>query len=42
MDAPMWERVGTASDNPISVRALACIILGHQIHHVQVLKDRYL
>ncbi len=42
MEDITWKRVGIASDNPISVRALACIILGHQIHHVQVLKDRYL
>lgn len=33
---------GTASNNPISVRAIGYIITGHCIHHTQVLKDRYL
>ena len=36
-----WDRVGTASNNPISVRALAYIIAGHEIHHMNVLRDRY-
>ena len=42
MSTEMWTRSGIASDHPVSVRALACIILGHQIHHVGVLKDKYL
>jgi len=37
-----WERRGTASDNPITVRALAWIIVGHERHHVKVLRERYL
>jgi hypothetical protein len=37
-----WRRIGTASDNPISVRALAYIMLGHERHHMSVLRDRYL
>jgi hypothetical protein len=37
-----WSRVGTASDNAISVRALAFIILGHERHHLRVLRERYL
>jgi DinB family protein len=35
-------RGGTASGHPVSVRALAFIILGHERHHVNVLKSRYL
>jgi DinB family protein len=35
-------RVGTASGNPVSVRALGYIIAGHAIHHAKVVKDRYL
>lgn len=35
-------RQGTMSGNPASVRALAYIITGHQLHHFQVLKERYL
>lgn len=37
-----WRRIGTASDNPISVRALAFIMLGHERHHVRILRERYL
>jgi uncharacterized damage-inducible protein DinB len=35
-------RLGIASDNPVSVRALGFIILGHELHHVMILKERYL
>ena len=34
-------RVGTANDQRISVRALAAIIAGHEVHHVGVLRERY-
>ena len=37
-----WRRVGTASDNPISVRAIAFIMLGHERHHLRILRERYL
>jgi len=37
-----WARLGTASNHPISARALAWIISGHEAHHVRVLKERYL
>lgn len=37
-----WERTGVASDNPVSVRALAFIIAGHVAHHINVLRERYL
>ncbi|MEA2329642.1 MAG: hypothetical protein QOE68_4601 [Thermoanaerobaculia bacterium] len=37
-----WKRVGTASDNPISVRAVAFIMLGHERHHLRILRERYL
>ena len=35
-------RMGTASDNPISARALAYIMAGHVTHHVGILNERYL
>ena len=35
-------RIGTASEKPISVRALAYIMAGHVTHHVRILRDRYL
>lgn len=38
----MWDRTGIASDNPITVRAIAFIIAGHVEHHVKVLKEKYL
>ncbi len=37
-----WGRVGTANGKPISVRALAWIIAGHEIHHCRVLAERYI
>lgn len=37
-----WSRMGTASDNPVSVRALAYIMVGHIRHHANILRDRYL
>jgi hypothetical protein len=37
-----WLRRGVASDNEVSVRALACIMAGHVTHHLQILKARYL
>lgn len=36
------KRMGTASDNPVSVRALTYIMAGHVSHHVKILKERYL
>ena len=35
-------RMGTANGNPVSVRALAFIILGHEIHHLQIIRERYM
>ncbi len=34
-------RIGTASNNPASVNALAFIIYGHLLHHKNILKERY-
>ncbi|WP_264521045.1 DinB family protein [Flavobacterium sp. N1994] len=35
-------RIGTASNNPMSVRALGFVIIGHQNHHQRVFEERYL
>lgn len=35
-------RAGVASDFPVSVRALAWITAGHELHHVKLLRERYL
>ena len=42
LDPAALTRRGTASGNPVSVRALAYIIAGHESHHVAILKDKYL
>lgn len=34
-------RMGTASNNPVSVNALAFIIYGHLLHHKNIFTDRY-
>jgi hypothetical protein len=36
------KRIGTASNNQISVRALGFVIIGHQKHHQKVFEERYL
>jgi uncharacterized damage-inducible protein DinB len=35
-----WSRTGTANKNPISVRALAWIMVGHARHHLAIMKRR--
>ena len=37
-----WLRSGVASDNPVTVRALAYIAAGHVSHHLAILRERYL
>lgn len=41
LDAPAWERVGTASEKRISVRALFYTIAGHARHHLRILASSY-
>lgn len=36
-----WSRRGTANKNEVSVRALAYITAGHELHHRQILEERY-
>lgn len=36
-----WERRGVANQNPTSVRGLAFTILGHERHHLRVLREKY-
>ena len=36
------ERTGVASNNKMSVRALGYLFSGHQIHHLNIVKERYL
>lgn len=37
-----WSRQGEANGHPISVRALAVIVAGHELHHRAILLERYL
>src|SRR5215475_10239744 len=39
-NAEAWVRRGIASDKPVTVRALAFIIAGHELHHRELLKER--
>ena len=34
-----WMRIGTASDTQVSMRALAHIIAGHELHHLNILRS---
>jgi uncharacterized damage-inducible protein DinB len=36
-----WMRTGISSGKPISVRALAYIIAGHERHHMRVISEKY-
>jgi hypothetical protein len=42
LDAENGLRRGIANKNEVSVRALAYIIAGHELHHRQVLQEKYL
>jgi hypothetical protein len=42
LDAEGWMRKGIASEKEFTVRAIAYIILGHERHHLDILKTRYL
>ena len=41
LDGEQWRRRGIASGKPVSVRALACIMVGHVRHHLAIVRDRY-
>jgi DinB superfamily len=40
-DSTTVRLMGTASDKPISVRALMYIIAGHELHHLNIFKEKY-
>ena len=42
IDEEAWGRRGVASNAEVSVRALAFIIAGHELHHREILRTRYL
>ncbi|MCZ8511035.1 DinB family protein [Paenibacillus filicis] len=37
-----WSRLGVANNAELSAKALAYIIAGHEIHHLGVIRERYL
>ena len=37
-----WTRKGTVNNGTISARAVACVMIGHDHHHLNILKERYL
>ena len=41
MSDAAWNRVGTASGMPVGVRSLAYLCAGHELHHMNILKERY-
>lgn len=40
LDEAAWQRQGVANDMAVSVRALAYVIAGHELHHVADLRNR--
>jgi uncharacterized damage-inducible protein DinB len=41
LDEAAWSRRGSANKNEVSVRALAYIIAGHELHHRGILEEKY-
>ncbi len=42
LDEAAWTRRGIANKNEVTVRALAYIIAGHELHHRRILEEKYL
>jgi hypothetical protein len=42
LNGDAWSRRGSANKNEVTVRALAYIIAGHELHHRRVLEEKYL
>lgn len=42
IDPGSWVRPGTADGKPVTPRAIAWILAGHELHHLGVVRDRYL
>jgi len=41
LDEAAWQRRGSANKNEVSVRGLAYIIAGHELHHRRILVEKY-
>jgi hypothetical protein len=42
LDGDAWQRRGIANKNEVTVRALAYITAGHELHHRRILEEKYL
>jgi hypothetical protein len=41
LDEAAWLRKGIANKNEVSVRAIAYVIAGHEVHHRRILEEKY-
>lgn len=41
MPEKAWEREGSVAGHPVTARALAYIVAGHERHHTRLLEERY-
>jgi uncharacterized damage-inducible protein DinB len=41
LDEAAWLRRGTANKNEVTVRGIAYIIAGHELHHRRILEEKY-
>ena len=41
LDQEAWMRRGVASNNEVSVRGIAYLIAGHELHHRRILEEKY-
>ena len=42
MDGDSLSLIGAASNSAMSARAAGFIICGHEIHHIEIIKEKYL
>ncbi len=42
MNEDMFKQTGVSNNNPVSVKALLYCIIAHQVHHLNVISERYL
>ena len=42
LEPEAWARRGIANNNEVSARAIAYMIAGHELHHMAILRERYL
>lgn len=42
MDEEVLCKIGIVNEHPLSVRACAFILAGHEVHHIKVIQEKYL